>query len=74
MARNTGLAGGLVGWRYIALLLGTRRWSSHWLPWRLSVFMNWCYDAGLLRIAGIGCQFRHRELQDYLACNPDPVM
>jgi hypothetical protein len=64
------LAFGLLGWRYIALLLCTRRWSSHWLPWQLGSFLRWCYDAGLLRAAGIGYQFRHRELQDYLARNP----
>lgn len=69
-----GLAGvlsfGLLGWRYITLLLCTRRWSSHWLPWRLSSFLRWCYGAGLVRVAGIGYQFRHKEFQDYLVRNP----
>jgi hypothetical protein len=64
------LAFGLLSWRYITLLLCTRRWNSHWLPWRLGSFLRWCYDAGLIRAAGIGYQFRHRELQDYLARNP----
>jgi len=65
-----GLGFGLLGWRYITLLLCTRRWSSHWLPWRLGSFLHWCSGAGLIRAAGIGYQFRHRELQDYLARNP----
>jgi hypothetical protein len=65
-----GLVAGLAGCRYIALLLWTRRWSSHPLRWPLGSFLHWCYDAGLIRAAGIGYQFRHRELQDYLARNP----
>jgi hypothetical protein len=73
-----GLSIGLVVWlayqpqsgRYLALLLCTRRWTRRWLPWRLGRFLDWCYSAGLLRIAGIGYQFRHRELQDYLADHP----
>ncbi|MFJ3439783.1 NACHT domain-containing protein [Streptomyces sp. NPDC086081] len=67
-----GLAGGLAGTRYIALLLCTRRWSDHWLPWRLVRFLNWCCGAALVRVAGSGYQFRHRELQDYLARHPHP--
>jgi hypothetical protein len=62
-----GLVIGLAGLRYVALLLCTRRWSRQPLPWRLGRFLHWCYGAGLIRIAGIGYQFRHRELQDYLA-------
>ena len=60
-------ATGLAVVRYITLLLCSRRWTSHWLPWRLGAFLHWCYQAGLIRVAGIGYQFRHRELQDYLA-------
>ena len=63
---------GFPGLRYVALLLCTRRWSDRWVPWRLAAFLNWCYQAGLLRVAGISYQFRHRELQDYLARNPAP--
>lgn len=58
--------------RFIALLLCTRRWNNRWLPWRLGSFLDWCYQAGLIRIAGISYQLRHRELQDYLARNPLP--
>lgn len=66
-----GLVTGLAGGRYAAFLLCTRRrWSEHWLPWRLGRFLDLCYQAGLIRIAGAGYQFRHRELQDYLAEHP----
>jgi hypothetical protein len=36
------------------------------LPARLSRFMKWACDSGLLRISGATYQFRHRELQDWL--------
>ena len=65
-----GLMVGRAGIRYLVLVLCTRRWTTHWLPWRLGRFMDWCYQAGLLRIAGVGYQFRHDELQGYLARVP----
>ncbi|WKU08684.1 NACHT domain-containing protein [Micromonospora sp. HUAS LYJ1] len=55
------------GPRYVALLLCTRWPSRNSLPWRLGRFLAVCHQAGLIRIAGRGYQFRHRELQDYLA-------
>ncbi len=61
-----GVVFGVLDVRYIALLLCTRRWTAHWLPWRLGKFTQWCYQSGLFRIAGIGYQFRHKELLDYL--------
>lgn len=42
------------------------------LPWRVGVFLHWAYGAGLLRIGGVAYQFRHRELQDWLADHPHP--
>jgi hypothetical protein len=63
-----GLAAGIAGTRYLALLLCTRGR----LPLRLGSFLQWCYHAGLIRTAGIAYQFRHRELQDYLARHPVP--
>ncbi|MGW4638964.1 NACHT domain-containing protein [Sphaerisporangium sp. NPDC004334] len=55
--------------RYLMLILCTRGR----LPWRLGRFLHWCHeDAGLLRVAGVAYQFRHRELQDYLARFPAP--
>ncbi|MFD3506971.1 hypothetical protein [Nocardia sp. NPDC058666] len=63
----------VIGWTiaptsiyYLAMLLSTRRWSRNPLPWRLVRFLDWGHDCGLLRTAGIGYQFRHREIQDYL--------
>jgi hypothetical protein len=59
---------GLAGTRYVAFILCTRRpFTAQPLPWRLGRFLNWCYQAGLIRQAGISYQFRHRELQHYLA-------
>ena len=40
---------------------------------RLAPFLDWAYAAGLLRLAGIAIQFRHRELQDQLASIPSPT-
>jgi hypothetical protein len=58
---------GNAGLRYL-LLLVCMAWR---LPWRLGRFLHWCYtETGLIRIAGIAYQFRHRELQDYLATHP----
>ncbi|MFE9775623.1 NACHT domain-containing protein [Streptomyces sp. NPDC005931] len=36
------------------------------LPWRTGAFLNWACEAGLLRVAGLAYDFRHRELQDWL--------
>ena len=36
------------------------------LPPRLSSFLTWACDSGLLRVSGATYQFRHRELQDWL--------
>ncbi|WP_381805293.1 NACHT domain-containing protein [Streptomyces niveus] len=60
-------AGGEAGFWHVALLLCTRKRSGQWLPWRLRRFLEWCSEAGLVRKAGLAYQFRHRELQDYLA-------
>jgi hypothetical protein len=43
------------------------------LPSRLGVFLDWAYDAGLLKLSGISCQFRHLELQQWLESHePQP--
>ena len=65
-----GLVKALAGLRYLALLLCTRQRNGRWLPWRLGRFMQWCNEVGIVRISGIAYQFRHRELQDYLARHP----
>jgi hypothetical protein len=41
------------------------------LPPRPAEFIDWAYEAGLMRMAGILAQFRHREIQEALADQPD---
>ncbi|MFC8461117.1 NACHT domain-containing protein [Streptomyces sp. NPDC057242] len=74
-ALATGLASGLV------FGFGGRAWTRYTvfrlhilrlLPWRLAGFLRQCQQAGLLRTAGPGWQFRHRELQEHLATPPPP--
>lgn len=67
---------------WICPLQGSRSWvtlrssSTHdaeaiiGCPGGWGSFLHWCYQAGLVRVAGIGYQFRHRELQDYFVRNP----
>ncbi|MCX5529803.1 NACHT domain-containing protein [Streptomyces sp. NBC_00006] len=52
--------------KYVALLMCTRH-RPQALPWRLGRFLGWAEEAGLLRVAGTAYQFRHLELQDWLA-------
>lgn len=54
------------GRRYLVFLCCSRGR----LPWRLGTFLGWAHEAGLLRISGIAYQFRHRELQEWLASRP----
>ncbi|MFJ9643682.1 NACHT domain-containing protein [Streptomyces sp. NPDC004244] len=54
------------GRRYLVFLLCSRGK----LPGRLGVFLDWACAAGLLRFAGAAYQFRHRELQQWLARHP----
>lgn len=50
--------------RYLfATLLLTRRGD---LPKRPAAFIDWAYQAGLMRLSGIAVQFRHREFQTWL--------
>jgi len=72
VAGTFGLAAGLLfglywwggaGRRYLVALLCLRGR----MPWRLGAFLHWAAEMGLLRISGAGYQFRHRELQDWLA-------
>ncbi|MFD4633780.1 hypothetical protein ACFVYR_31865 [Streptomyces sp. NPDC058284] len=60
--------GGSAALRHLAFLLSTRGR----LPWRLGRFLDACYEAGILRVAGTAWQFRHRELQDHLGARPVP--
>ncbi|WP_424883551.1 NACHT domain-containing protein [Streptomyces sp. SLBN-8D4] len=70
---TSGLAAWLYGFsgagrRYLVFLLCIRSR----LPSQLGTFLNWAYEAGLLRISGVAYQFRHRELQDWLIAHPTP--
>ncbi|MFF3565742.1 NACHT domain-containing protein [Streptomyces sp. NPDC002574] len=55
--------------RYAVFLLCTRGR----MPFRLVVFLDWACGAGLLRYAGPAYQFRHRELQQWLANHREPA-
>jgi hypothetical protein len=82
-----GLAAGLTGGLALGLAAGAAaNAGSPWLrylvatgilarrrdlPPRPAPFLDWAYGAGLLRLAGISPQFRHRELQDHLTTYPD---
>ncbi|MFD8811289.1 hypothetical protein ACFV23_07325, partial [Streptomyces sp. NPDC059627] len=56
--------------RYLVFLLCSRRR----LPFRLGRFLDWACSAGLMRYSGPAYQFRHAELQRWLAAHPDPVV
>ncbi|MFJ2232535.1 NACHT domain-containing protein [Streptomyces sp. NPDC087859] len=61
----------LVG--FVILARASRRYLSFLicmrgrLPWRLNRFLRWSYNVGILRASGVAYQFRHLELQDWLA-------
>ncbi|MFF3088830.1 NACHT domain-containing protein [Streptomyces nojiriensis] len=57
-----------VGRRYLVFVLCSRGT----LPRRLGVFLDWACTAGLMRLAGTAYQFRHLELQQWLARHPGP--
>jgi hypothetical protein len=62
------LLGPVVAVRYaIAVAFAAARGR---LPARLAPFLDWAVKAGLLRVAGIAYQFRHRDLQAWLANAP----
>ncbi|MGC0334313.1 hypothetical protein RKD23_007303 [Streptomyces sp. SAI-170] len=52
--------------RYLVFLLCSRRR----LPFRLGHFLDWSCSAGLMRYSGPAYQFRHAELQHWLAAHP----
>ncbi|WP_157877643.1 NACHT domain-containing protein [Streptomyces kanamyceticus] len=59
----------LIGQLIYALLLLTARLQGR-MPLTPDAFLAWAYHAGLLRIVGGAYQFRHSELQEWLARNP----
>ena len=67
-----GLGSGLNAWlRYLIGCWLARRTGM--LPRRVGQFLDWAYHANLLRMSGTAVQFRHRELQDWLARHPEPL-
>jgi len=45
------------------------------LPWRIITFLQWNYNAGLMRVSGLSYQFRHLRLQNWLAqTNKDDLL
>ncbi len=40
------------------------------LPAAPARFLDWAYDAGLVRLSGVAVQFRHREFQSWLTDHP----
>jgi hypothetical protein len=52
---------------YTRYLCAVYQGAKQGLPFRFARFLAFCHSAGLLRISGIGYQFRHRELFDYLS-------
>jgi hypothetical protein len=65
---GSGLAGGAAR-RYVVFLV----WAGGTVPFRLARFLEWACTAGLMRYSGPAYQFRHRELQLWLAAHPDPM-
>ena len=73
-----GLVFGLWFWAAGAGSQGSSAWTRYhiavainWLrgraPLRFGTFLDWAHDAGLLRVSGVAYQFRHRQLQEWLA-------
>jgi hypothetical protein len=78
---RSGIVGGILCGLSLGLALGLMRGGGYWLryaiairiarrrnllPGRPAKFLDWAYQAGLLRLSGSAIQFRHRELQDWL--------
>jgi hypothetical protein len=51
-------------------------WAAHrrQCPWRLAVFFEWCLHNGLMRQSGLVLEFRHSELLDWYARDPQPQL
>jgi hypothetical protein len=65
-APTFGLPVASIAWtRYkVALLI---LYLEHRLPWRLTTFLQWNYEVGLMRTAGLTYQFRHLRMQTWLS-------
>ena len=79
-----GLAGAVsVGVSY-SLTLGAESWTRYCIavgiaairrsgPLRFGAALDWAYQAGLLRLAGVAYQFRHQQLQIWLMTGRGPA-
>jgi hypothetical protein len=56
--------------RYLFAVLFLARRGD--LPRRPAAFLDWAYQAGLMRLSGIAVQFRHREFQTWLVTHGQP--
>ncbi len=65
------IMGGRAALRYLAFRLVA---GSAGIPisFRLGRFLHLCQERGILRTAGASWQFRHGEIQRYLAAHPNP--
>lgn len=54
----------------VATIIVSRRGDP---PRRPAVFLNWSYEAGLMRLSGIAVQFRHRDFQTWLVTHGQPA-
>jgi hypothetical protein len=74
-------AGPVIGFSFGAIVVLFLAFGSQWshylltvvilarrgaLPTRPARFLDWAYEAGLVRMSGIAVQFRHHALQTYL--------
>lgn len=64
-----GLSGTMLSSSWMRYLITVEYGWRIGLPIRFHRFLHWSHEAGILRISGIGYQFRHQEILDYLA-NP----
>jgi hypothetical protein len=77
-----GLAGGISGGFVLGFAIGFAIFAGAWTryhitaitnavrgrsPLRFGDFLDWAVQAGILRVSGVAYQFRHRQLQDWLA-------
>jgi hypothetical protein len=58
--------GSLFSSSYIRYLTTAYYGHRFGLPYRFYKFLEWCRSAGIMRISGIGYQFRHQEIFEYL--------
>lgn len=61
-----GFSGTMLSSSWMRYLIAVEYGWRRGLPLRFHRFLLWSYQAGILRISGIGYQFRHQELLDHL--------